>query len=78
MCNNYRTDSPKTCSSILSSFSCKLKFLLSLSHVQIVYVKLIGNKIGNKRGKWKGKKEDDDDMKKKNKNKNKNENKNSK
>ena len=78
MCSNYRTDSPKTCSSILSSFSCKLRFLLSLLHVLIVYVKLIGNKIGNKRGKWKGKKEDDDDMKKKNKNKNKNENKNNK
>lgn len=61
MCSNYRTDSPKTCSSILSSFSCKLRFLLSLLHVLIVYVKLIGNKIGNKRGKWKGKKEDDDD-----------------
>lgn len=57
MCSNYRTDSPKTCSSILSSFSCKLRFLLSLLHVLIVYVKL----IGNKRGKWKGKKEDDDD-----------------
>lgn len=57
MCSNYRTDSPKTCSSTLSSFSCKLRFLLSLLHVLIVYVKL----IGNKRGKWKGKKEDDDD-----------------
>ena len=57
MCSNYRTDSPKTCSSILSSFSCKFRFLLSLLHVLIVYVKL----IGNKRGKWKGKKEDDDD-----------------
>ena len=59
MCSNYRTDSPKTCSSTLSSFSCKLRFLLSLLHVLIVYVKL----IGNKRGKWKGKKEDDDDNK---------------
>ena len=57
MCSNYRTDSPKTCSSTLSSFSCKLRFLPSLLHVLIVYVKL----IGNKRGKWKGKKEDDDD-----------------